>query len=152
MSRTTSKVLLLTDSASAIDAVVQRNRAVGTAEGGLGRTSLRLRYVLKLKEFLIEPGDRVIASGLDGVYPKGALIGVVSSANPNAGGLFQEIEMQPSVDVYRLESVLVLIPELTRTGEAGAAGGAEGGERGVWRRGGRGGFGRSTGRFCGGHV
>ena len=37
-------------------------------------------------------------------------------------------------------------------GEAGAAGGAECRERGVRRRGGRGGFGRSTGRFCGGHV
>lgn len=117
VSRTSSKVLLLTDSASAIDAIVQRNRAVGTAEGGLGRTSLRLRYVLKLKEFQIEPGDRVISSGLDGVYPKGGLIGVVSSVNPSAGGLFQEVELQPSVDVYRLESVLVLIPELKRVTE-----------------------------------
>lgn len=106
-----SRVLLLTDNSSAIDALAQSSRAVGTAEGGLGRSSLRLRYVLKLKEFQVNIGDRIIASGLDGVYPKGALIGVASKVNPQAAGLFQEIEVEPSVDVYRLENVLVLIPE-----------------------------------------
>lgn len=112
--RTSSRVLLLTDNASAIDAIVQSSRAVGTAEGGGGRTDLRLRYVLKLKEFAVNPGDRVIASGLDGVYPKGGLIGVVNGVNPNSGGLFQDIQVEPSVDVFRLENVLVLIPELER--------------------------------------
>ena len=62
----------------------------------------------------MNPGDRVIASGLDGVYPKGGLIGVVNGVNPNSGGLFQDIQVEPSVDVFRLENVLVLIPELER--------------------------------------
>jgi len=111
-----SRVLLLTDNSSAIDSVVQTSRAVGTTEGGLGRSSLRLRYVLKLKEFQVKVGDRVIASGLDGVFPKGALIGVVGKVNPQAKGWFQDIEVEPSVDVFRLENVLVLIPDKSSAG------------------------------------
>jgi len=106
-----SRVLLLTDNSSAIDAVAQSSRAVGTVEGGLGRSKLKFRYVLKLKEFQVNVGDRVIASGQDAVFPKGALIGVVSKVNPQASGWFQDIEVEPSVDVYRLENVLVLLPE-----------------------------------------
>ncbi len=106
-----SRVLLLTDNSSAIDALAQSSRAVGTVEGGLGRSALKFRYVLKLKEFLVNVGDRVIASGQDGVFPKGSLIGVVSKVNPQASGWFQDIEVEPSVDVYRLENVLVLLPE-----------------------------------------
>lgn len=116
VNRHSSRVLLLTDNSSAIDSVVQTSRAVGTSEGGLGRSSLRLRYVLKLKEFQVKVGDRVIASGLDGVFPKGALIGVVGKVNPQATGWFQEVEVEPSVDVFRLENVLVLIPDKTSAG------------------------------------
>ncbi|MFN8391645.1 MAG: rod shape-determining protein MreC [Bdellovibrionota bacterium] len=108
-----ARVLLLTDNSSAIDALAQTSRAAGTAEGGFGRESLRLRYVLKIKEFQVNIGERVIASGMDGVFPKGSLIGVVSKVNPNSSGLFQEITVEPSVDVYRLENVLIVIPELS---------------------------------------
>ncbi len=106
-----SKVLLLTDNTSAIDAIVQTSRAEGTIEGGANGAMLQLRYVLKLKEFAVSPGDRVIASGLDGVYPKGTLIGIVHTVDVTGGGLFQEIDVQPSVDIFRLENVLVLISE-----------------------------------------
>jgi len=100
-----SKVLLLTDHASAIDAIVQRSRAPGIVEG-TGKESLSFRYVLKDDE--VEVGDRVIASGLDGVFPKGTLIGVVTSARVDVIGLFQEIELEPSVNLRKLENLLVL--------------------------------------------
>jgi rod shape-determining protein MreC len=109
-----ARVLLLTDNSSAIDALAQTSRAEGTAEGGFGRASLRLRYVLKLKEFEVNVGERIIASGMDGVFPKGVLIGVVSKVDPLARGLFQEIVLEPSVDVYRLENVMVIIPERSK--------------------------------------
>ncbi|MCB0325501.1 MAG: rod shape-determining protein MreC, partial [Bdellovibrionales bacterium] len=86
-----AKVLLLTDSTSAIDAIVQSSRAAGVIEGGLRRDTLRLRYIEKLQDTPVQAGDRVIASGLDGVYPKGTLIGVVHRVNANAGGMFQYI-------------------------------------------------------------
>ncbi len=100
-----AKVLLLTDNASAIDAIAQGSRAPGFAEG-TGQKNLRLRYVLK--EHPVQIGDRVISSGLDGIYPKGLLIGVVTQADPNLSGLFQGVDVEPNVDLFRLENVLIL--------------------------------------------
>lgn len=127
VSLTTSKVLLLTDNTSAIDAIVQASRAEGIVEGML-EDRLRLRYVLR--DFPVTLGDRIVASGLDGIFPKGALIGVVTKVEPAGNGLFQNIEVQPSVDLSRLESVLIIFPEhrtapqpnLTEDGAAKAAG------------------------------
>jgi len=107
-SSSTSRVLLLTDSTSAIDAVVQRSRAPGIVEGST-EGALRMRYVLK--EYDVQPGDRVLASGLDGVYPKGKLIGVVTRVDKTVSGLFQQVEVEPRVDFSRLETVMVLLPQ-----------------------------------------
>ncbi len=103
-----AKVLLLTDNSSAIDAIVQRNRAPGIIEGGSDR-KLKLQYMLK--DYEVFPGDRVISAGLSGVYPKGILIGVVSDVRTGADvpGLFQQIEITPQVDFRRLETVFVLL-------------------------------------------
>lgn len=100
-----AKVLLLTDRSSSIDALVQRSRAMGVLEG-TGGFSLKLRFVVK--EDSVKPGDRIIASGLGGVFPKGTLLGVVSAVNTPVSGLFHEIEVKPSVDLERLENVLVV--------------------------------------------
>jgi rod shape-determining protein MreC len=52
-------------------------------------------------------GDRVVAAGIDGVYPRGIPIGTVTSATP-APGLFLRIELRPLVDFGLLEDVYVL--------------------------------------------
>lgn len=122
VTRSSGRVLLVTDSTSSIDSIVQSSRASGTVEGGQGAEGLKLRYVLKLKEFAVNVGDRVIASGLDGVFPKGALLGVVKSVDPSSAGLFQEIELRPSVDVHHIENVLVIIPEISTPTTASADG------------------------------
>jgi rod shape-determining protein MreC len=70
----------------------------------LGR-HLRLRYVLN--EYKVVPGDRVVASGLDGVFPKGTLIGVVTAVQPGQTGLFQQVELEPSIDPNRVETVFI---------------------------------------------
>lgn len=116
-----AKVLLLTDNTSAIDVIVQSSRASGIAEGGLGQDGvrLRLRYVEKLEESEVRAGDRVIASGLDRVFPKGTLVGVVHRVDPNAPGLFQYVEVEPRVDLNRLENVLVIVPEQDSPSETG---------------------------------
>ncbi len=103
-----AKVLLITDKSSAIDAIVQRSRATGVIEG-TGSDTLRFRYVLK--EMSVQPGDRVIASGLGGIYPKGTLIGVVVDVTTPNSGLFHEVTVKPSVDLRRLENVLIVTSE-----------------------------------------
>ncbi len=107
VTESSSKVLLVTDNSSAVDSLVQSSRAPGISEGNLEH-NLKLIYVQK--DFVVNVGDRVIASGLDGVFPKGLLVGVVTSVQPNTSGLFQNIELTPSVELDRLEEVLVLQP------------------------------------------
>jgi rod shape-determining protein MreC len=106
-----AKVLLLTDQSSAIDSIVQRSRATGVIEG-TGGSILKMRYVLK--EASVQPGDRIIASGLGGVFLKGTLIGVVTSVVTPQGGLFHEVLVKPSMDQRRLENVLVVTDDVPK--------------------------------------
>lgn len=105
VTQTNSRVQLLTDGLSAISTIVQRNRAPGIAEGMQGKL-LRLRYVES--QYKVLPGDRIITSGLDGVYPKGLLVGVVTEVRQAERGLFHTITVQPSADLTRLEQVMIL--------------------------------------------
>jgi rod shape-determining protein MreC len=50
----------------------------------------------------------VLASGLGGVFPKGLVFGKVSEANKKTPGVFQEIEVTPTVDLSALEEVVVV--------------------------------------------
>ncbi len=104
-SRTSSRVLLVSDHASSIDAVIQRTRARGIVEGSGGRLA-RLSYLIEKEDVKI--GDRIIASGLDGIYPKGLFIGVVTNVDPPARRLFHRIQVQPAVDFLKLENIFVV--------------------------------------------
>ena len=103
--RRSSEVLLVTDHASGIDAIVQRNRARGVVEGSGGRLA-RLRYVLKESE--LEIGDRIISSGMDGIFPKGLLIGIISDLGSQSSGHFHTVQIRPTVDFSRIESVFII--------------------------------------------
>ena len=103
-----SRVVLITDRNSAVDALVQTSRARGIVKGN--DTDLcSFRYVLRKNK--IEPGDMIISSGLDGVFPKGLRIGWVVELKENSSQLFQEITIKTCVDFDRLEEVLVLIKQ-----------------------------------------
>ncbi len=98
-------VLLLTDPQSGVDALVQRTRARGTVEG-VGEASLRLKYLLRLDE--VRPGDLVVTSGFDNVFPPGLVIGTVSRLRRRSSGVFQEVQITPAVDMSRIEEVAIL--------------------------------------------
>lgn len=101
-----SKVLLVEDRNSAVDALIQRNRASGILKGE-STDRCFLDYALLKND--IRVGDIVVSSGLDGLYPKGLRIGNVSRVvRPNAG-IFQEVIVKPFVDFEKLEEVLVII-------------------------------------------
>jgi rod shape-determining protein MreC len=70
-----SKVMLIIDRNSAVDALVQRTRARGVIKGE-STDRCRLDFVLRKND--VRVGDTVISSGLDGVYPKGLRIGFVA--------------------------------------------------------------------------
>jgi rod shape-determining protein MreC len=99
-----SRVLLLTDHNSGIDAVVQRSRARGIVEGALDGRCI-MKYVKRDED--LEVGDRVVTSGLDGIFPKGIMIGEVTRVTRGNRGLLQLADIQPSVPLDRIEEVLV---------------------------------------------
>ena len=101
-----SKVLLITDPNSAVDALVQRTRSRGLIKGSSGGRCL-FQYVLRKHE--IRVGDTVVSSGLDGVYPKGIQIGNVSGVVRRNAGIFQEVTVTPNVDFEKLEEVLIIL-------------------------------------------
>ncbi len=105
-----SKVLLIIDQNSAVDALIQRTRSRGIVEGER-RGLCRFEYVLRKAD--VQEGDVVISSGLGGVFPKGLRIGHVSNIVKSHAGIFQEVILQPHVDFARLGEVFVVIKKQT---------------------------------------
>ncbi|MGH7766545.1 MAG: rod shape-determining protein MreC [Candidatus Binatia bacterium] len=100
-----AKVLLVTDSHSGVDAIIQRSRARGIVAGSPENGPI-MKYVKRSDD--LQEGDRLVTSGLDGVFPKGLLVGTVSKVNKKSIGLFQHVEVSLAVDPLRLEEVLVV--------------------------------------------
>jgi rod shape-determining protein MreC len=103
-----SRVLLVTDASSAVASLLQDNRARGICRGN--GEQLVFDFVLRQEE--VNVGDRVVTSGMGGVFPKGLVVGRVKSVDRQEFGLFQEIEVTPAVDFSHLEEVLVLLRSL----------------------------------------
>ncbi len=106
-------VLLLTDERSAVSALVQRSREPG--EVGLIENDPENPGALLMKNLPrdanIQPGDTIISSGLGGLFPKGLLIGYVSSTAGDKMSLTQYAVVQPAVNFNRLEEVFVVVTQ-----------------------------------------
>jgi rod shape-determining protein MreC len=55
----------------------------------------------------VEVGDRVVTSGLDGIFPKGIIVGDVTRVTRGNRGLLQTAQVKPAVPLDRIEEVLV---------------------------------------------
>ncbi|HOE27690.1 MAG: rod shape-determining protein MreC [Candidatus Aureabacteria bacterium] len=109
-----STVLLIVDRRSRVGGVVARTRETGLA-GGSSFNTLRLDYLPRRPD--ARPGDRVLTSGLGGVYPRGLEIGTVIGVYDGETGLSSCADISPSVDFSRLEAVFVVTGR--RAGEEG---------------------------------
>jgi rod shape-determining protein MreC len=114
----TAKVQLLIDRNAAAGAIVERSRAQGVVVGG-GDDRLRLEYVSEVADIVV--GDVVATSGIDGIFPKGFVIGRIEAIEKN-GAAYKKITVKPAVDASGLEAVLVV---LTPTPAHEREGGAE---------------------------
>ncbi len=101
-----AQALLITDQNSAIDGLVQSSRARGMLKGG-GSGGCYFDYVIKTSE--IETGDRIVTSGLGGIFPKGLSLGTVKEINDSPNMLFKEVRVTPAVDFSKLEEVLIVL-------------------------------------------
>ncbi len=100
-----SRVMLLTDNDSGIDAIVQRSRAPGIVQGARDG-GCQMNYLER--DVDVVAGDRVVTSGLDGIFPKGLLIGTIAEIALEHRGLLLSARLVPSVDLDELEEVLVV--------------------------------------------
>jgi rod shape-determining protein MreC len=101
----TAKVQLIVDSSSAVNARLQNSRergvVVGKVAGGLEIQNIAQQVV-------VEPGERVLTSGLGGKYPPDILIGTVSAVRRLDYEVLQNADITPAVDFNRLEIVLII--------------------------------------------
>ena len=101
-----SRVQLLIDRNAAAGALIERTRAGGMVVGSDRDPPLTMDLVSNLAD--VKPGDKVIASGVDGIYPKGFAIGWIESSE-RGSGLYRALTVRPSVDFSSLEEVLVVL-------------------------------------------
>jgi len=110
-----ARVQLLIDRNAAAGALAERTRAGGMVVGVDKDLPLSMDLVSNLAD--VKAGDLVVASGVDGIYPKGFTIGRVESSE-RGPGLYRAISVRPSVDFSSLEEVLVvLVPPRSATPE-----------------------------------
>ena len=98
-----AKVQLLIDRNAAVGVMLERSRVQGVAEGN--GAEMRLNYLPGGAD--VVAGDMVVTSGLDGIYPKGFVVGQIESVERGTGDL-GAITLRPTVDFSSLETVLVV--------------------------------------------
>jgi rod shape-determining protein MreC len=65
-----------------------------------------MKYVTRNED--LQVGDRLITSGMDGVFPKGVLVGQVDKVQKKGQGLFQQVNVTLAADPTRVEDVIVV--------------------------------------------
>jgi rod shape-determining protein MreC len=106
VARGAARVQLVIDRSAAAGALIERTRAGGLIVGAEANPPLRMELVSNLTD--VQAGDVVVASGVDGIYPKGYTIGKIEKAE-RTSGLYYTITVRPSVDFSSLEEVLVVL-------------------------------------------
>jgi rod shape-determining protein MreC len=101
-----SRVQLIIDRNAALGALVERSRAGGMVIGSEGEPPLRMDLVSNLAD--VVPGDVIVASGVDGIYPKGFVIGTVERSE-RGKNLYRDVTVRPSVNFSGLEEVLIVL-------------------------------------------
>ena len=101
-----AEVTLITDKGQAVPVQNLRNglRAVLGGTGGDGR--LELKFIPLNADF--QNGDELVTSGIDGIYPHGLPVAVVSNVERNAAYLFARITGTPVAGVSSYGQVLIL--------------------------------------------
>lgn len=101
-----AKVQLITDRAAAVGAMVSRTRRQGVVRSG--PRGLELDFLPQQAD--VRVGDRVVTSGIDGIYPRGLPIGVVTEVE-RGDELFYDLQLEPAVDFGVLDQVYLLEPQ-----------------------------------------
>jgi rod shape-determining protein MreC len=111
----TARVELVTDQEFAASAIDVRTGATGVVRHARGTPeTLVLDRVRKAD--VVKVGDEVVTAGwrtpgLSSLFPKGILIGEITSFGLTDTDLYQQVQVDPAVDFGSLDAVIVLVPK-----------------------------------------
>jgi rod shape-determining protein MreC len=108
--KTTSQVLLINDQTSGVGSILEKSRLQGVLRGTpVGEVVLEK----VMSDETVQPGEKVVTSGGDQIFPKGLPVGTVTKVSPGPE-LFLNIRVKPTADLSRLEEVLVITQQEER--------------------------------------
>ena len=113
-----SQVLLINDQTSGVGAILEKSRLQGVLRGTVNGEVVLEKV---MSDEPVQPGEKVLTSGGDQIFPKGLVVGAITTVAPGSD-LFLKIQVRPEADLTRLEEVLVITqveekaPEMTATG------------------------------------
>ena len=100
----TSLVLLISDQSSGVGSILEKSRLQGILRGTpAGEVTLEK----VMSDETVAPGELVLTSGGDRIFPKGLPIGTVTRVSSGSEG-FLNIRLKPAADLSKLEEVLVV--------------------------------------------
>ena len=101
-----SKAMLITDPDHAFHVRIERTQVGAIVEGGGDSGLLTLPYVTNTEDIVV--GDRLITSGLGGVYPRGRPVAEVIEVRPQPGLQFATVIARPIAAIDRDQEVLLV--------------------------------------------
>jgi len=110
--KSSSKVLLISDSLHAMPVKISRNGVRFVAEGSGNFRNLTLRYVSPSSDIIV--GDLLVSSGLGKRYPAGYPVGWVTSINPIKGGSYLNVNVKPTAQLDRSRYLLLVTQSIEK--------------------------------------
>jgi len=101
----TSRVMLITDPASNVPSRFLKSRIQGIVQGE-SNALCTIKFIPRNTS--VEEGDKVISSGIGGIFPQSLYIGDVVTVKEKSAQLFKEVTLKPRIDISKLEYVLVV--------------------------------------------
>lgn len=114
-----SEVTLLADRDATIPVLNARTQHRSAAFGTGDEAQMELRFVAANDD--VKPGDLLLTSGIDGLYPAGVPVAKVTSVNRQGEGGFAHISLTPMAKTGGLRFVLLLGPVNAQADTAVAA-------------------------------
>ena len=109
-----AQVLLINDQSSGVGALLEKTRLQGVLRG-TANGEVVLERVMSDEQ--VVPGETVLTSGGDQIFPKGLPVGTVTKVG-SGKDLFLNIKIRPAADLSKLEEVLVLVEKQERQSTA----------------------------------
>jgi len=101
----TSQVLLISDQTSGAGVMLQTTRIRGVLKGSV---SGQPQIINISPDERIQPGEAVLTSGGDQVYPPGLPVGVVQKVVPDPDTSYVNVLVRPNANLQKLEEVMVI--------------------------------------------